>query len=230
VTDDQLDQLFAAEQSAVPSHVASKIQAEISSAKPVRVLRSTTGNVVILLLLMAVVALLGAYASGTFGLHVRSVACSTGELGVLTVLSVIAALLAVRAMRPGSGPLYSVVLGVAVVASYEILVALMFHDYSTQSFVRLGLRCFLLGMRWSAVAFVFTWLVVRQGAVVHPVRAGTLSGLISGLAGLALLEMHCPLLTLPHIGVWHVAVVPVSAALGAALGPVVFRWRNAPTI
>jgi hypothetical protein len=42
--------------------------------------------------------------------------------------------------------------------------------------------------------------------------------MLGGLAGVGLLELHCPNFQTAHILVWHAAVVPVSAALGAWLG------------
>jgi hypothetical protein len=62
------------------------------------------------------------------------------------------------------------------------------------------------------------WFLVRRGYVLNPVSAGAVIGCIAGLAGLTALEIHCPILTIPHVAVWHVAVVAISAAAGALGG------------
>jgi hypothetical protein len=53
------------------------------------------------------------------------------------------------------------------------------------------------------------------------------AGTLAGLAGVGMLELHCPNFQATHILVWHTAVVPVSAALGALLGWTIrFRARS----
>jgi hypothetical protein len=47
------------------------------------------------------------------------------------------------------------------------------------------------------------------------VAAGFVGGTLAGLAGVTLLELHCANFEALHILVWHTAVVPVSAAIGA---------------
>jgi len=40
------------------------------------------------------------------------------------------------------------------------------------------------------------------------------------------LELHCPNLEAAHVLVWHVAVVPVSAVVGALVGWAVRAWSD----
>jgi hypothetical protein len=60
--------------------------------------------------------------------------------------------------------------------------------------------------------------MLRRGFAVNPASAGLVAGTLGGLAGVGMLELHCPNFQAAHILVWHIAVVPVSAALGAMLG------------
>ena len=62
--------------------------------------------------------------------------------------------------------------------------------------------------------------MLRRGFAVNPPSAGLVAGTLGGLAGVGMLELHCPNFQAAHILAWHTAVVPVSAALGALLG-----WR-----
>jgi hypothetical protein len=41
---------------------------------------------------------------------------------------------------------------------------------------------------------------------------------LAGLAGLAVLELHCANFEALHVLVWHTLVVPVSAGFGALIG------------
>jgi hypothetical protein len=43
------------------------------------------------------------------------------------------------------------------------------------------------------------------------------AGTLSGLAGLIMLELHCPNFEVPHLVVWHTAVVLFSGGVGALL-------------
>jgi hypothetical protein len=56
--------------------------------------------------------------------------------------------------------------------------------------------------------------VLRRGFAVNPAGAGLAAGTLAGLAGLLMLEIHCPNFRAPHVMVWHTAVVPVSAVTG----------------
>jgi len=53
---------------------------------------------------------------------------------------------------------------------------------------------------------------------VNSVSAGLMAGTLAGLAGVGLLELHCPNFQATHILVWHTMVVPVSGALGGLVG------------
>jgi hypothetical protein len=52
------------------------------------------------------------------------------------------------------------------------------------------------------------------------------AGALSGLTGLAMLELHCPNLKAIHVMVWHLAVVIVSTVLGFTIGRVADFFRR----
>jgi len=73
-------------------------------------------------------------------------------------------------------------------------------------------------------------LILRRGFVLDWSRAGFAAGALSGLAGVVMLELHCPNPKAFHAMVWHVAVVVVSAVLGFALGMIADRVRIRATL
>jgi hypothetical protein len=73
-------------------------------------------------------------------------------------------------------------------------------------------------------ALLSLW-VLRRGFAVNFVSAGMVAGTLGGLAGVTLLELHCPNFQAAHILVWHTAVVVVSGGLGALAG-VALRARR----
>ena len=104
---------------------------------------------------------------------------------------------------------------------------MVFDDYILGQFFRAGLRCLGLGMLTAVSAGILVWLLVRRGYILAPISAGCSIGALAGLTGLFGLELHCPILTIPHVAIWHAAVVAVSAALGAVGGWVGSRTHPA---
>ena len=103
----------------------------------------------------------------------------------------------------------------------------LFRDYSTDHFFSAGIACLLTGLLHAIPAGLLSWLMLRHGFAVNAASAGLVAGTLGGLAGVGMLELHCPNFQAAHILVWHTAVVPVSAALGALLGwELRFRVRS----
>jgi hypothetical protein len=145
---------------------------------------------------------------------------------VLLAVSVWAAFATADQMRPGSRATRTGVRLLLTLLSMEIVFFVVFDDYSAGQFFRAGLRCLGLGTLTAVPAGVFVWLLVRRGYILAPISAGCSIGALAGLTGLFALELHCPILTIPHVAVWHAAVVAVSAALGAASGWIGSRARS----
>jgi hypothetical protein len=136
-------------------------------------------------------------------------------LGLFVVL---AAMCYVREMIPGSPRRVSpVVLLGAGSAAFALLVALLFHGYSTESFVEDGMVCLRLGLEFAVPTGLLGWLLMRRGFAVDRVAAGLAAGTLAGLAGLSMLELHCPNFEAPHVMLWHTAVLLLSGGAGALL-------------
>jgi hypothetical protein len=90
-----------------------------------------------------------------------------------------------------------------------------------------GLWCWELALLTSACASVVFSLILRRGAWLSPVRQATATGFLSGLVGLTVIEIYCPLLDRAHRAIWHFGATLTATLLGAALGALMnARRRN----
>jgi hypothetical protein len=81
-----------------------------------------------------------------------------------------------------------------------------------------GVPCLRAGLLVALPAAVLVTWLLRRGFVLNWSAAGLAGGVLSGLTGLGMLEIHCPNLKAIHIMVWHIGVVLVSAVIGFAFG------------
>jgi hypothetical protein len=199
-----------------------------SSVRPVRPLPSVHVTAMGLVLICAAVSLAGAARAGFFGfakmsLLERSLVFPTlGLLACLTAVSFAHQMIPASRLRVPPGAL----LALSTVTLLAVFAGL-FRDYRTAHFFSAGVACLVTGLLYAIPAGLLSWLLLRRGFAVNPVSAGLVAGMLAGFAGLAMLELHCPNFQAAHILVWHIAVVPVSAALGALLGWALrFRARS----
>lgn len=66
------------------------------------------------------------------------------------------------------------------------------------------------------------WL--QRGAPASPQRAGLLTGIASGAAGVVAFTFVCPINSIMHIGLWHGMAVTISALAGWLIVPRLVRW------
>jgi hypothetical protein len=208
------------------------VSAEIRGAiardtKPVRPLPGTTAMGATFFLLCWVIAMAGGIIAGPNGFHLLTQSERISIFGVLLAVTAGLAILAARGMRPAAGRLFGGWPAVLSLLALEMVFLAVFQDYDTGDFIHAGLVCLGLGSAFAIPVTCLTWLVMNRGFVVERVTAGMLAVLVGGLAGLGMLELHCPLLTMPHVGFWHVAVVMVSLVFGACLGSRDNRSSNA---
>ena len=166
----------------------------------------------------AAIAIAGAAKFGFFGFLKLSPLYRLIIFPVLAILIFLAASEWVSANIPGSrrrlvpGAAFAVIL-LAMLAVFGSL----FRDYHTSHFVSAGIVCLEVGLLHAIPVALLGWLVVRRGFAVNPISAGLVAGTLAALAGVTMLELHCPNFQALHILVWHVAVIPVSAGAGALL-------------
>jgi hypothetical protein len=140
---------------------------------------------------------------------------------VLAICGWLTAIMSAAEMVPGSrrwtNPSRLLIL---VLVAFLAADALLFQDYDLGSFVAQGWPCLRAGVMVAVPTGIASWFALRRGFAVNPASAGLASGTLAGLAGLAMLELHCAIQLAPHIMFWHTAVIPVSALIGS----LVARW------
>jgi hypothetical protein len=187
-----------------------------TSLRPVRPLPPTWMLAGGLVLICAAVALAGAARAGFYGIEKMDLLERALIFSTLVVSAWVAGIGFVHEMVPGSrrrvapGALLAIVSGLLVG-----LFALLFRDYHTSDFFSAGIACLLTGLLYAVPTALLAWLLLRRGFAVNPVAAGLVAGTLAGLAGLAMLELHCQNFQAAHVLAWHIAVIPLSAAAGA---------------
>ena len=186
------------------------------SLRPVRPLPSWSMLFGGVTLVCSAVALAGAAGLGFFGITKMTSFERIFVFSALALLVFAAARETVSAMVPGSRRRLSsnALLAIAGIALASVL-ALCFRDYQTTRFIHSGLVCLTIGLLHAAVAGLLGWVVLRRGFAVDAMSAGLAAGTLAGLAGVAMLELHCPNFQAAHILVWHLGVLLLSAGLGA---------------
>ncbi len=190
----------------------------LSSVTRVRPLAPAGVFAAAFLVIFAAVAVAGAKYLGIYGPQAMTPAQRIVMFAVLAVGALLAAVTTAQHMRPGSRTVRGAVLFAIAVIAIEAAFFALFHDYSVGRFVRWGTGCLKAGLWCALPAGVLVWLLFRRGYAAAPVSTGTAVGVVAGLAGLTTLQLHCPILTIPHMAVWHVGILVGSVAVGAAAG------------
>jgi hypothetical protein len=214
--DDILKQAAEAKQDVDPA-LLNRISMSIGSGlRPVRALPPAWILAGGLFLICGVVAVGGAIVLGPHGVQKMSAVQRGLIFSILSVLVWLAATLCVAEAIPGSRrPMAPWLLVGTGCIGLGAVFGLLFHDYRTEGFVSQGLACLRAGLILALPASLAAWWFLKRGFAVNPITAGFATGTLAGLAGVTMLELHCINFEAPHLMVWHIAVMPISGAIGA---------------
>ncbi len=192
------------------------------SLQPVRPWPSDGGLISIALGSFIAFSLLVATQVDYRGLHHLS---SFQRLIYYTAIAVCAAFLSVSLAQeiiPGSRrrvrPAAIVAFSVALLATVALL---LFPQHDLLRFAKLGVPCLRLGVLCALASGFLGYLLLRKGFAASPVRLTTVAGFFAGLAGVAVLSLHCPVQNFAHVIVWHLGAMLIAGGGGALLG----WWR-----
>ena len=190
-----------------------------SDLRPVRPLPRSGLFLAALGSLCAMIAALGIYREGTAGFHAMSSLQSVSILIALAVCSAISASSLVHQIVPGSRHRFQPETLPAAVTGSLLLVAIAIFQFRDETSFWPGIWfCIRMGLSFASLAAVPFWLLLRRGAVLSPPATVTAAGLLAGLAGMTVVEVHCPNLDLPHVLISHVGTPVLSALLGYVIG------------
>lgn len=218
--DEEIDDLLKTAGRALPYPAPAALERVADSIKPtlgpVRPLPPRWAMTAGLVLICSAVSLAGAARAGFFGFEKMDILERLLIFPVLVVLAWVAGEGFTHEMIPGSRTRVSpgALLGLGS-AGLLVLFAFLFRDYRTDHFISVGIVCLLTGFLHAIPAALLAWLLLRRGFAVNFVAAGLVAGTLGGLAGVGVLELHCPNFQAAHVLVWHTAVVPLSAGAGA---------------
>jgi hypothetical protein len=92
-------------------------------------------------------------------------------------------------------------LSAGVIISLTVAIAVLFQFQHERNFWANGWACLRAGIPIGILAAVPFWLLLRRGAVLSPGVTGAAIGLLAGLVGTTVLEIHCP-----NLDGWHILV------------------------
>jgi hypothetical protein len=225
--DDILKQAAEAKQDVDPA-LLNRISMSIGSGlRPVHALSPAWILAGGLFLICGVVAVGGAIVLGPHGVQKMSAVERGLIFSILSILVWLAATLCVAEAIPGSRRPMSpwLLVGTGCIGLGAVF-ALLFHDYRTERFISQGWACLRAGLILALPASWAAWGILKRGFAVNPVTAGLAIGTLGGLAGVTMLELHCINFEAPHLMVWHIAVMPISGAIGALVAFTARAYRR----
>jgi hypothetical protein len=161
----------------------------------------------------------GVIRLGAFAIAVMSPLQAGGILSALVIGGALLAYSLVHQMVPGSR--YRIppkLLSAGVIISLTVAIAVLFQFQQERNFWAKGWACLRAGIPIGILAAVPFWLLLRRGAVLSPGVTGAAIGLLAGLVGTTVLEIHCPNLDGWHILVSHLGVSVLLAIAGFVAG------------
>ncbi len=171
--------------------------------------------------IFASVVSFGIFREGTRALTAMNLVQILSILGALGACAFLLASSLVAQMAPASLHRFRPeFLPATVIVMLSVVAGVLFQFRDATRFWVRGWACLRMGFPFALLAAGPLWVVLRRGAILSPRAAGAAVGLLAGLAGTSILEIHCPNLDLSHILVWHVGVSVLGSLCGLGAGVV----------
>ena len=162
---------------------------------------------------------LSVYRLGAFAIAVMTPLQTTAILSTLAIGTSLLVYSLVNQMVPGTRHrIPPALLAVGITILVAMVMAVLFQVQQEENFWGNAWVCIRAGTLVGALAAVPFWLVLRRGAILSPRMTGAAAGLLAGLAGTSMLEIHCPNLDAWHILLSHLGAAILCALAGLATG------------
>lgn len=196
--------------------IGRRIAADMRPVRPVAPSHHFFAAFAAILVLMVAI---GVYRIGAFALAVLSRWQAGAILGALAGCAGLLAFSLTQQMVPGSRHrIHPNRLPVFIVSSLILVMAISLQPQHENALWTRNWFCLKSGAVLALAAAVPFGLLLRRGAVLSPRSTGATTGLLAGLAGTGMLEIHCPNLDLWHILVAHLGVAVFGATAGFVTG------------
>jgi hypothetical protein len=222
MTNRDLDRLWESRAADLrPDHVnqiASRLAGDLT---PVRPLPPAGVFTTAFALISAALVLLGGLALGDRAIQRMDWTTAVFTFSALAASACLLAFALSGEMAPGSrrlAPPWMLALG--ILFGMAVLFAALFPYHQERSFWLHVWRCLRIGLAAGTLGAALFWLILRRGAVLHRRTSGALAGLLGGLVGATILEVHCPNFNDAHILVGHWGAAALCAGLGWLAGAI----------
>jgi hypothetical protein len=159
------------------------------------------------------------YRMGALAIAVMSPPQAGVILGSLAICAVLLAYSLVAQMVPGARhSIHPKPLQVGTIILLTVVIGALFQFQYEPNFWANGWTCLRAGILLGVLTAGPFWLVLRRGAILSPSLTGAATGLLAGLAGTTVLEVHCPNHNAWHILVSHIGVSMLCAIAGLVIG------------
>lgn len=210
----------------IPNPLIDELAADLAPVAPVRLWHGAVlVALAVLVTLLLVETIHGLWPGIAAGEASSIFFLANGMLGLLGTAS---ALAVVRMASPSVGNSHEgarwavAMLAVLPLSALAIvgmhgLVPTVLHDSN-------GFDCFIAGSGFGLVtaAALVAWL--RRGAPVSFNAAGVFTGIAAGAIGSCAYGLACPVDTIAHLGIWHIAPVLLLGLAGRFIVPPLVRW------
>ena len=201
--------------------IAERIGRNLSAVRPLKPFGYYAAGFA-LIFLAPIVAALGMLRN--YGIAGISPAVIVIAFGALAVCAALLAVSLAADMSPGTRcPAPAVVLTGGILLSLAAMFCVLLPYHTETSFWVPSSNCLQLGVVFAVPTAALAWGLLRRGAVLSPAISGAAAGLLGGLAGLTVLEIHCPDHNLAHVLVAHWGTALVCTAIGLAVGALIER-------
>ena len=197
-------------------HIAKSIATDLRPVRPMAPAGYFFGT---FLGIFVSIAALAIYRMGAHAIPVMTPLQTVTILGALAISTALLTYSLVQQMVPASRHRIPPRLLPAVITiSLTIAIAVLFQFKHEQSFWAGNWACLRAGTPIAILAAIPFWLTLRRGAVLSLGMTGAATGLLAGLVGTSVLEIHCPNLDAWHILISHLGVAMLCALAGLVIG------------
>jgi hypothetical protein len=203
------------------TEIASRLGGDLTAVRP---LPSTGLLTTAFALIVAALALLGGLALGDRALLRMDWLTVLFTFASLAVCVCLLAFSLSSEMAPGSRrlmPPWILAPGILLVLAWVFSVLFPYREES--AFWLHAWRCLRTGLAAGSLAAALIWLILRRGAMLDPRASGALAGLLGGLTGTSILEIHCSDFNVAHIIVGHWGAAALGAGIGWIAGAIAAR-------